>query len=236
MTLLHTLLALDYLHTEVGIIHTDIQEKNIMLGIDDISILADFEQAEKSSPSPRKIVGDRVIYSSRKLPETKLHGQPILCDFGQARFGSTRYCGDIQPYKYRAPEVLLRMSWDQKVNIWNVGVVAWDLFQKGHLFYGRDSMKQNSDANHIAEMIALLGPPPQEMLQDSSYSTNFFDTEGIWKGAVPVPLKSLEQLEENLHGKQQQLFLAFIRKMLRWRPEERNTARELLSDPWLTSP
>lgn len=27
-------------------------------------------------------------------------------------------------------------------------------------------------------MIALLGPPPQEMLQESSYSTNFFDTEG----------------------------------------------------------
>lgn len=102
----------------------DIQEKNIMLGIYDISILADLEQAEKSSPSPRKIVGDRVIYSSRKLPETKLHGQSILCDFGQARFGSTRYCGDIQPYKYRAPEVLLRMSWDQKVDIWNVGVVV----------------------------------------------------------------------------------------------------------------
>jgi hypothetical protein len=48
-------------------------------------------------------------------------------------------------------------------------------------------MKQNSDANHIAEMIALLGPPPQEMLQASSYATNFFDTEGTLprKGLTP---------------------------------------------------
>ncbi|CRL30327.1 Serine/threonine-protein kinase DCLK [Penicillium camemberti] len=195
MTLLHVLLGLDYLHTEAGIVHTD------------ISVLADFEEAEKSSPSPGKIVGDGVIYCSRKLTKTKLHGQPILCDFGQARFGSTRYCGDIQPYIYRAPEVLLRMPWDQKVDIWNVGVV-----------------------------IALLGPTPQETLQASSYATNFFDTEGNWKESVPVPLKSLEQLEGNLNGEQQQRFLAFIRKMLRWRPEERNTARELLTDPWLRSP
>jgi serine/threonine protein kinase len=141
LTLLHLLLALDYLHSEAGIIHTgtlppfvyhhgflkfflDIQEKNIMLGIEDNSILVDFEAAEKSNPSPRKIVGDRVIHSSRKLKKTKQHGRPILCDFGQARFGLASYSGDIQPYIYRAPEVVLRMSWDQQVDIWNVGVMV----------------------------------------------------------------------------------------------------------------
>jgi serine/threonine protein kinase len=104
----------------------DIQEKNIMLGIEDNSILTDFEESEKSNPSPRKIVGDQVIYASRKLGRTKHHGRPVLCDFGQARFGLTKYCGDIQPYIYRAPEVLLRMPWDQKVDIWNVAVVVCD--------------------------------------------------------------------------------------------------------------
>lgn len=128
LTLVHLLLALDYLYSEAGIIHTgirtffvfllygsnafilDIQEKNILLGIDNISILADFEEAEKSNPSPRKIVRDRVIYTSRKLKKTNKHSRPILCDFGQARLGSARYSGDIQLYIYRAPEVLLRIS------------------------------------------------------------------------------------------------------------------------------
>lgn len=91
------------------------------------------------------------------------------------------------------------MSWDQRVDIWNIGVVVrrayfgvltnpltvnnlitsgLGLFQKGHLFYARDSQKQDSDANHIAEMIALLGPPPREMIQNSDYATDFFDIEG----------------------------------------------------------
>jgi serine/threonine protein kinase len=102
----------------------DIQEKNIMLGVEDNSILVDFEEGEKSHPSPRKIVGERMIYSSRKLGRTKNHGRPILCDFGQARYGSSTYSGDIQPYIYRAPEVVLRMPWDEKVDIWNLGVLV----------------------------------------------------------------------------------------------------------------
>lgn len=30
------------------------------------------------------------------------------------------------------------------------------------------------------------------------------------------------------------LFLAFLRRVLKWVPEERPTAKELLEDPWLT--
>lgn len=142
LTLMHLLLALDYLHTEARIVHTgvlvhfpspekpsnlgfpDIQEKNIMTAIEDPSIVADFEEEEKSNPSLRKISRDRVIYASRKLRKTKKHGRPILCDFGQARYGSNTYTGDIQPYIYRAPEVVLRMPWNEKVDIWNVGVLV----------------------------------------------------------------------------------------------------------------
>lgn len=95
-----------------------------MFGIEDFSILADFEQEEKSDPSPCKVNADRVIYSSRRLKRTTQYGRPVLCDFGQARLGAQEYYGDIQPYIYRAPEVLLRMPWDHKVDIWNVGVLV----------------------------------------------------------------------------------------------------------------
>lgn len=44
---------------------------------------------------------------------------------------------------------------------------------------------------------------------------------------------TLENSEENLEGHQKELFLKFMRKMLKWVPEERKTARELLMDPWL---
>lgn len=60
--------------------------------------------------------------------------------------------------------------------------------------------------------------------------------QGNWKGAAPIPSTTLEQREGILQGEQQQLFLAFMRKMLQWRPEERSSARELLADQWLLSP
>ncbi|GLA86318.1 hypothetical protein AtubIFM56815_010577 [Aspergillus tubingensis] len=220
---------------EAGIVHTDIQENNIMMGIEDPSILSQFEEEEKFNPSPRKIADDREIYTSRKLRKTKQHGRPTLCDFGRARFGSSSYSGDIQPYIYRAPEVILRLPWNEKVDIWNVGVLTWDIFQRGHLFYARDSNESPSDAHHLAEMVAIMGLPPKEMVQNSEYATTFFDAQGKWKGSAEIPAISLEKLEGNLQGKSQQDFLRFLRKTLTWNPDERHSARELLDDPWLRS-
>ncbi|KAJ0415775.1 protein kinase [Aspergillus carlsbadensis] len=234
--LIHILLALDFLHTEAGIVHTDIQTKNIMLHVEDESILTDFEEAEKSNPSPSKLSGDRVIYSSRTLGIPKIHGRPILADFGEARFISSLggTWEDVQPFIYRASEVVLRVPWDHKIDIWNLAVLTWDLLEPGHLFYARDAYKNDSDSHHLAEIVAILGLPPQEILQ-SEYATQFFDDQGGWISATEIPNISLESLEANLQGEDQASFLRFIRKMLQWRPEDRASAKELLSDPWLRS-
>lgn len=97
-----------------------------MLSVEDESILSDFEEAEKSNPSPRKIVGDRVIYLSRDLGIPKVHGRPILSDFGEARFSSSlgKQWEDVQPLVYRAPEVILRIPWNENIDIWNIGVLV----------------------------------------------------------------------------------------------------------------
>jgi hypothetical protein len=43
----------------------------------------------------------------------------------------------------------------------------------------------------------------------------------------------LEESEDVLEGESKERFLKFIRLMLRWLPEERKSAAELLKDPWL---
>jgi len=48
-----------------------------------------------------------------------------------------------------------------------------------------------------------------------------------------IPLVSLEEVETRLEGSDKTLFLQFIRSMLRWLPEERKSAKDLLEDPWL---
>lgn len=97
-----------------------------MLAVSDESMFTDFENAEQDDQMPRKVIdANRTIYCSRKFrfPKDALWGEPVLCDFGQARIGRT-HRGIIQPEVYKAPEVLFEMDWSYSVDIWNVGVMV----------------------------------------------------------------------------------------------------------------
>ncbi|KAM0425547.1 hypothetical protein ACHAPT_009339 [Fusarium lateritium] len=168
-------LALDFLRTECQIIHTDIKADNIMFGIEDDSVFRAFEGQEQLDPSPRKLVDGRAIYMSRELQMPKQWGAPVLCDFGSAVAGDTEHLEDIQPDIYRAPEVILEAPWSYQADIWNTGCMIWDLFEGGHLFTGHDPEFQTYRSRaHLAEMIALLGQPPQALLHRGKSSHKFF--------------------------------------------------------------
>ncbi|KAI9760057.1 MAG: hypothetical protein M4579_001890 [Chaenotheca gracillima] len=254
-TLLRLFRVLDFLHTVANVVHTDISAFNIMLTVDDDSMFKDFEKAEQETPTPRKIIDEkRTIYTSRsfRFPIGGLWGEPVLCDFGQARIGRCHQ-GDIQPERYKAPEVLFEMGWSYSADIWNVGAMGllrrdtevsteldyssqiWDIFEDKFMFDAFDEDLQYSASHHVAEMVAYFGLPPLHYLNRSEVTRNVFDEHGQWEGAggLHIPQISLEGSEENLEGRNQELFLQFMRSMLRWVPEERKTARELLDDPWL---
>lgn len=153
-------LALDYLHTECQIIHTglwpvlsvfsymhshivkwpvllDIKADNIMFGINNNDpVLIDVEEKELQHPVPRKEVdtNGRTIYMSRDLKVPKDIGYPVLCDFGAAVLGNQRHTEFGQPNIYRAPEVILEVSWTYSIDIWNAGCMVW--YQKQDDRYG----------------------------------------------------------------------------------------------------
>lgn len=94
-----------------------------MLPADDPQIFSAIEEAEIEEPSPREVLDDsRTIYLSRLLLPS--NGLPLLSDFGEARFGDEEHNEDIMPNVYRAPEVVLKMNWDYKVDIWNVAMMV----------------------------------------------------------------------------------------------------------------
>lgn len=51
--------------------------------------------------------------------------------------------------------------------------------------------------------------------------------EGNWIAATPIPKQTLETREMRLHGKDKDLLLAFLRKILTWLPEDRASAQDL---------
>ncbi|KAG4436290.1 hypothetical protein IFR05_008230 [Cadophora sp. M221] len=215
----------------------DINPSNIMLTVDDESVLDDFERAEMEEPSPTKVINNvRIIYGSRKLglPKDSLWGQPVLCGFGEARIGGS-HSGLIQPELYCAPEVLFDMEWNSSVDIWNVAALIWDLFENRHLFIAVDEKLQPSATHHVAEMVAYLGLPPLEYIQRGEITKKVFNEQGRWKGAggTVIPQLSLEESVSALDGETKEQFLNFIRSMLEWLPEKRKEASELLKDPWM---
>ncbi|KAG8813886.1 hypothetical protein FRB91_002776 [Serendipita sp. 411] len=86
-------------------------------------------------------------------------------------------------------------------------------------------------------MIALLGLPPKDFLERTKGDRlwAWFNENGSWKGAAEIPEETLESAEKRLGKEEKPLFLDFARKMLKWKPEERSSARQLLEDPWLNS-
>jgi len=166
------------------VLFQDIKATNIMFGIADESVFQSFEEEEISDPCPRKVREDgTIIYTSRQLRFPKEWTAPVLCDFGSAVLGEIEHREDIQPDIYRAPEVILKAPWTYSVDTWNVGCVVcfsslvtiskclfvitqvWDLFEGGHLFTGRDPATHTyRSAAHLAEITALLGPPPADLI------------------------------------------------------------------------
>ncbi|KAF2171905.1 hypothetical protein M409DRAFT_63446 [Zasmidium cellare ATCC 36951] len=228
--------ALDFLHSECRVIHTDIKADNIMFGIQDYDVFRKYEQLELQEPSPRKVLDDRTSYTSRDLSPPKQWGAPVLCDFGSAALGDAEHTEDIQPDIYRAPEVILGIPWSYEVDIWNTGCMVWDLFEGGHLFTGHDpEVHRYRSRSHLAEMIALLGSPPLELLAQGAVSDHFFAKDGTLHADIPRPdAVSLEHREDSLIGSEdRQLFLRFMSKMLQWEPSKRHSAKALAEDEWI---
>ncbi|KAK2786958.1 hypothetical protein FQN53_005904 [Emmonsiellopsis sp. PD_33] len=152
---------------------------------------------------------------------------------GEARLGDEEHQDDIMPDVYRAPEVILGMKWGYKVDIWNVAMVIWDLFEHDRLFQARNSNGGHDDAYHLAQMVAVLGPPPLDFLKQGTNFLKYWDESGNWRGLAPIPDINLEKLEQRLTGDDKDLFLHFVKRMLCWMPEQRPTAEEAIFDPWL---
>ncbi|KAL0944864.1 protein kinase [Colletotrichum truncatum] len=229
------LLGLDYLHSVAHVIHTDIQDGNIMLSIKDRRILDELVEDEWDLPSARKILADRIIYASTGLEIPDAPGNPVIADFGDARIdeGPFPFEGDAMPDLYRAPEIILGVTWDEKIDIWALGLLVWDLFEGKLLFTTRLRDQKASKAVHFARMVSLLGPPPEDLLERGSSWKDFFDENGQLVLDVEVPETSFEDEEENLEGDEKAEFLSFVRKLLQWRPEDRPSAQEVMEDPWL---
>ena len=153
------------------------------------------------------------------------------------RLGETRRTPDRFNQTHSWPlKVILEAGWSYPADIWNFGVMLWDLFEYQGPF---DSINTNPGhyrpEQHLGLMIALLGPPPKDFLKRCPKAPKYFDADGRFK--YPDHVNKDLDWEHSVHHmrwEEKELFLDFASKMLTWDPEERWTAKQLLEHDYLT--
>nr|POF23911.1 serine/threonine-protein kinase srpk [Quercus suber] len=193
--------ALDFLHTEAHIVHTDIKPDNIFFTISSPETIEIFAKRLKG----RRPVGrydatnSRTIYRSTKftdllqLDELSL-GKPVLGDLSEARIVKTRDplppSRTISPLQARAPEICLGLPWKYPVDIWAFAVTVWYILARRDLFSLAPG--ESSNTKLLAQMTAVLGEPPADFLaggrgrSPGSRSRSPLAPRGTSRGASPL--------------------------------------------------
>ncbi|PNY29786.1 Serine/threonine-protein kinase SRPK [Tolypocladium capitatum] len=131
---------------------------------------------------------------------------------------------------------LLGADWDCKVDIWNLGLIIWELAEGRLLFDGLWTPNDNyTPEAHLAQMTAVFGSIPRQLLDRSRNRDRYFDADGHLLKPSTFPPCSMEQFSKNTDrsGLEREEFLRFIESMVAPDPEDRPDASKLLESPWL---
>ncbi|KAL6131609.1 hypothetical protein ACLB2K_069983 [Fragaria x ananassa] len=156
-----------------------------------------------------------------------------VIDLGSSCFRTDNLCLYVQSRSYRAPEVMLGLSYDEKIDMWSLGCILAELCS-GEVLFPNDGI-----VTILARIIGMLGPIDLDMLvkgqETDKYFTNELDLYHINEETNQLEYiipedSSLEQhLEVTDIG-----FIDFVQSLLEINPERRPSATEALEHPWLS--
>ena len=157
-----------------------------------------------------------------------------IIDFGSGCFENKRVFTYIQSRYYRAPEVILEIGYDYKIDIWSLGCVLAELYIGKPIFTGKDEIDQ------FICFMEVLGLPPPHFFENSSKRHVILEclkkASGSPSSKFRVPgSKSLK----GVIGPCDPVFLDFISSNLYaecfcWDPSRRISADEALNHEWFS--
>jgi serine/threonine protein kinase len=110
---------------------------------------------------------ENILLSSYSRAQTK------LIDFGSSCYLTDRQSSYIQSRSYRAPEVVLGLPYDGRIDIWSLGCVVAEMFT------GEVTFQNDSIVSMLSRIEAICGHFPQHMIAQGRQGTRFFTKCGL---------------------------------------------------------
>lgn len=179
--------------------------------------------------------GHKVIHCDLK-PENILLAHPIhseikVIDFGSSCFENEKVYTYIQSRFYRSPEVILGTSYGMPIDMWSLGCILAELYTGYPIFPGENEQEQ------LACIMEVFGPPEKHLIEKSGRKKLFFDSMG--KPRLTVSSKGRRRRPSSKELRQvlkcdDEAFLDFIAKCLRWDPSRRLNPHHALAHEFVT--
>ncbi|MCJ1286846.1 hypothetical protein MMC26_006192 [Xylographa opegraphella] len=190
----------------------------------------------------KQLLNSLVLLKSHKVihcdlkPENILLAHPIhseikVIDFGSSCLENEKVYTYIQSRFYRSPEVILGMTYGMPIDMWSLGCILAELLTGYPIFPGENEQEQ------LACIMEVFGPPDKHLIEKSTRKKLFFDSLGKPRLTVSSKGKRRRPSSKTL---QQALkcdddtFLDFIARCLRWDPERRMKPEEAISHEFIT--
>ncbi|KAJ8433303.1 hypothetical protein Cgig2_012871 [Carnegiea gigantea] len=158
-----------------------------------------------------------------------------VIDLGSSCFETDHLCSYVQSRSYRAPEVILGLPYDKKIDIWSLGCILAELCTGNVLF------QNDSPATLLARVIGIIGPIDQGMLAKGKDTYKYFTKNHMLyeRNQETNKLEYLMPKKSSLRHRLpmgDQGFMDFVAHLLEVNPKKRPSASEALKHPWLSYP
>jgi len=155
-----------------------------------------------------------------------------VIDFGSSCFSTDHLSSYVQSRSYRAPEVILGLPYDHKIDLWSLGAILAEL-HTGLVLFQNDSVP-----SMLARIHGILGPDPPDMLLRGRHAHKYFVEGVVYEqdraGKNHLLKPKITSLRKRLHT-DDELFLSFVGSLLRINPNDRPTAKQALEHPWIAT-
>ena len=158
-----------------------------------------------------------------------------LADMGTCLELDDLFSNELQTEYYRAPEIILGRKFNEKIDIWSVGCVIFELLTGNLLFDPKKSKHFSRCKNHLLDIIEIFGHFDKNYIKKCKYKSKFYDHNNEITNCPEIDFTNLSDylIEYDIDKETSIKTAEFLKHVFTYDINDRYSAKQLLELDWL---